>query len=437
MQSHSSNTTGTMRRTISTSIVTPEKLILFNFGLLLAFAMFGTGPAWEKSADAYEQESSNFVNQAIFGFLFISSFIALFPNFNELFSFIKREKYLSIFVTFSLVSALWSDYSIISLKRSFQLLVTSLVVMMAVVFIDNFKILKAIRIIVTAYIAATIFSVLLFSEATDPAFNTWRGLTYQKNGLAQLALICFLFSLLFYSIDRSVISKYWNYSVTALSILIIFMANSSTIIIIFGLIVVVSVILKIENSFRALRMRRFFFITVLTSILIFAFVLSLFSTEVFSIITDIFEKDLTFTGRTIFWSYLTGEIMNKPVLGYGFGTYWIMGSEHIYRLFVAESLVMNTSHNGFIDLTLQLGLAGLTIFVFTVGSYFKKALSLHNNIAILALIAILVSNVTETTFLGTRIITITYFYFYLSVTFSYLNFNQQRISNQGSTDVAY
>ena len=419
----SSNGSYTIIKNLTDIILRPDRLIFINLIILLIYETFGTGlPSnWEaKKADqAYYQESSNVRNQVVFIFLFMASVFALVGNLNSLIAFIKREKYLSILVAYCVISLIWSEESFISFKRSFQLFVEYLVILMAVLFIKPQKALNTMRVVITLYILTTFFLVMTFPQAVDPAFNTWRGFTAQKNGLAQIALFCFLSSLFFYSKEDSTLTKYWNYGITGSSVLIIFMASSSTIILVFIIIVGILIFIKISKIFSVIGMGKVIFVTVISFVVILLFLIGLFAGEVFALITDIFEKDLSFTGRTIYWPYLLGDVQKKLLLGWGFGTYWVLGSEHIYRLFIVENLVMNTAHNGFIDLALQVGLIGFIIFIIMVVVFFRRSLKTDNYTAVLYLIAMLMSNITSTVFLGDKSLTFGFFYFYLMISKSY------------------
>src|SRR5690606_29554692 len=151
--------------------------------------------------------------------------------------------------------------------------------------------------------------------ANDPKFpGLWRGLEPQKNGLAQAALLCFIFSLLFYGSDDNVFSKYWHYAISILSVFLIIMAGSSTVLVAFSLLFIFFSILKIGELFTFLGIRKFIFITIMVFIFIFSFIIYLYAVDTFAIITDLLEKDLSFTGRTIYWAYLFDEIFNKPIL---------------------------------------------------------------------------------------------------------------------------
>lgn len=76
--------------------------------------------------------------------------------------------------------------------------------------------------------------------------------------------------------------------------------------------------------------------------------------------------DTTFTGRTTIWSFLADVISRAPFLGQGYGSFWDIGPGSIVQReapgFVAELL---QGHNGYIDVSVELGLFGLvTLLVF-------------------------------------------------------------------------
>ena len=74
-------------------------------------------------------------------------------------------------------------------------------------------------------------------------------------------------------------------------------------------------------------------------------------------------KDTTLTGRTELWAVAIMMIQRHPWLGYGFGAFWRGPSGESGELLSAVRYQPPHAHNGFIDLTLDLGLVGLAIFV--------------------------------------------------------------------------
>ena len=129
------------------------------------------------------------------------------------------------------------------------------------------------------------------------------------------------------------------------------------------------------------------------------------------IVVDTLNKDLTLTGRTDFWPMIVEKINQHPIFGYGISGFWQpwRGADNPG----ADIIVAKTqfqpehSHNGFLDIGLELGWFGLGLF----------ALSFFNNVAksvvylsrtrlpeaglpLLLLTYTLMTNFTETGLLG-------------------------------------
>src|SRR3972149_736710 len=93
-----------------------EAIALFNFFVLLFFSFFGTGlPFRERSAESLEAETTNITNQLVYGYLILSSILVIIQNPRNTFSFIQKERYLAFFITLCLISAIWSNYSLLSI----------------------------------------------------------------------------------------------------------------------------------------------------------------------------------------------------------------------------------------------------------------------------------------------------------------------------------
>ena len=73
-------------------------------------------------------------------------------------------------------------------------------------------------------------------------------------------------------------------------------------------------------------------------------------------------KDLTFTGRTRIWPVVIHYIRQKPLLGYGYASFWRSEYGDVFRdgFFWEE---IPHSHNGFLEILLGLGILGFIIFV--------------------------------------------------------------------------
>ena len=123
-------------------------------------------------------------------------------------------------------------------------------------------------------------------------------------------------------------------------------------------------------------------------------------------VLNLLGRDATLTGRTPLWALIWERIKVRPLLGYGYGGFWLQWnppSGDIWRvsMFTGGWLPPN-GHNGFIDLWADLGLAGLGAFLFSFASNATRALRLVRESAsaldrfpLLFLYLVVLSNLTE------------------------------------------
>jgi exopolysaccharide production protein ExoQ len=406
-----------------------DLLIKINSFLLIYVTFFTTNIPFDPSNYGlnFSEETSNVKNQIVFLFLFFSSLVVISQRYNKIQSLVKSEKYLTIFIVLCLLSALWSDYSFISIKRSFQLFVMFLVVLQALVNIEHKVLLKLLKIVVTMYLFFNLYSCLLIPAAIDPIFKTWRGMEVQKNWLAQNSLYCLLSSIVFFSYDKTRLTKSFDALLIFISLLLIYKAHSSTMLIAVSIIVLMGMVFQIESIFAKLGIGRSILGLTFLIVLSITGIFFIFSSEIFGLIPGYFGKDLTLSGRVDIWKFVSDDIEKKILLGYGFATYWIMGSSRI-EIFASyfEGFKVNEAHNGYLEILLQVGVIGFIFFLFPIIAYLYRMLKLNNNLAILIFISILTLNYTESVLFKVGL-GITTFYFistYLTLSVYYFNIRQ-------------
>ena len=86
-------------------------------------------------------------------------------------------------------------------------------------------------------------------------------------------------------------------------------------------------------------------------------------------ISYILYHDSTFTGRTIIWDFVQDKIGQSPLLGWGYQSFWLVGSDGP-SVTEAPGFVkqMPEGHNGYYDATLELGYVGFTILLIFIFS---------------------------------------------------------------------
>jgi exopolysaccharide production protein ExoQ len=111
-------------------------------------------------------------------------------------------------------------------------------------------------------------------------------------------------------------------------------------------------------------------------------------------LTSLLGRDATFTGRTDIWAELTPMALEEPILGHGFGGFWVGN-------FYAE---VNEAHNGYLEVCLVLGFVGLLLLLGMIISYGRDCLIVAyknpwGRFGCGLLVMIVFHNVTEASFL--------------------------------------
>lgn len=124
------------------------------------------------------------------------------------------------------------------------------------------------------------------------------------------------------------------------------------------------------------------------------------------VVADASGKDLTLTGRTTFWPILIYMISRKPLLGYGVAGFW--NGKDGPSSYVIEKAMWEVpeAHNGFLELSLSIGLLGLTLFLmgyaltlFRATNCLRVNRTSESSWPLIYLSIILLSNITESSLL--------------------------------------
>jgi len=89
-------------------------------------------------------------------------------------------------------------------------------------------------------------------------------------------------------------------------------------------------------------------------------------------------RDATLTGRTNIWALAMESVVERPLLGYGYSAFWNVAPE-AERISTILHWKVPHAHNGFIDLTLQLGVAGLALFLVVYLIAARRAIAFANS----------------------------------------------------------
>ena len=364
-----------IRKSAFGTLFSLKNVAKYSFFFYLFFIFFGTSlPYQENLQDAESLTTSNPVRQTVFSVIYFFSIISILPYLNKAFNFIKYEKYLILFLLWALLSSLWSSYPDVTVKRWILIFGSYLVIISIFVHSkSSYEIIKIFKIILFLYIPISFISILTIPGATQfyQGEYAWRGLEPHKNGFGQIALVSSLF---WYFSFKSQKSKYRYVDLIMLfiSVILLLGSRSSTSTITFFIISLLIAFTNIKEQFFNYGVGKFFlYLLILFAITIIIFAIILFPDVLVSLFQSI-GKDPTFTGRTELWADVLSLVSSKIFFGVGYGAFWVPDSAQLNYIYQIYIWLPQQSHNGYIDITIETGLIGLTIFISMIVSYFYR-----------------------------------------------------------------
>ncbi|MBE9031325.1 O-antigen ligase family protein, partial [filamentous cyanobacterium LEGE 11480] len=197
--------------------------------------------------------------------------------------------------------------------------------------------------------------------------GAWRGLMTHKNSLAQLSVLGALVIQMVLPFHYR--HKRWLWAGLATCVMLVLLSTSKTG---FVLLLLLSLLLPILRSLRVNRIE-----AKLAVVTMFLFILTLIAAFVgnYELILTSLGRDPTLTGRTDIWAVLLEKASKHIWFGYGFEVFWSGGMDgEAVDLWYVNRYIVDTAHNGFLDILLELGIVGLGIFLASVVMNFLRGL---------------------------------------------------------------
>ena len=381
-----------------------EKIAKISFAVFLFFIFFGTAiPFRERTRDIEEIATSNPVNQLVYGTLFIVSLVIIYSKKNEVFEFIKREKYFFFFLSWCFLTIIWSDYPVVSFKRYIQYLTTVTVPLSFFLYSKNSE--EAIKIfyyILAVYVIIAIATVLTIPMARNEA-GYWRGIHTDKNGFAQISLITLIIFLIHFFRSVSLKSKAIDLFLILISLTLLIGARSSTALLTLIILFTIWILFKIDKIFEPVGIRKTLSIILTLSGIVLILTILVFVPEQLESVIGITGKDLTFTGRVDIWKDVWGYVQNHFFLGAGFRGFWIINSPSLEQLYQIYIWLPIQSHNGYLDLINEVGAIGALLFLLVLANYFLNLSKLKSyHVWKWFMFAAIFINITESTLISPK-----------------------------------
>jgi len=361
---------------VSKALLIPAVWMILNATHPLSFWL-GMSPAnaGVNAAEAYVKGNPFDRNVAIA--LQLAALIVLCGKSAKVGAMLRKNPLILVYFSFCLVSVLWSDFPFITLKRWFRALGD--VEMVLIIFAES-DLFAALRCILTRtgffLFPLSILFIRFYPQIGRRMTNSW---TWESVGVAQqkneLGVMCMIYGIFFLWMLLSVYRERkrpgrWRRmlaygTIVAMSAYLLSQCNSTTSIVGFAS----------SAGMLWLASRR----PVRPALVHFA-VLAVFGLSVIALFFDpggglveSLGKDPTLTGRKDIWA-LVLSLHTNPLIGTGFETFWL-GSRLEFMLRALVNFPINEAHNGWIEVYLNLGWAGVCFIGLLVVTGYKRIIS--------------------------------------------------------------
>lgn len=341
--------------------------------IFLLFLFFGTTLPSQKTIERInEVATEDPVKEVLLPSLFLLSFIGLLPKRTQAVDLIKKEKYLCLFLLWSLLTVAWSDFPFLSFKRWIQTAGAVMIFVSAILHIESEdEAWGYVRTVLIVYIPLSLLSIFLIPGTMQPGGTAWRGFTSHKNLLGQVSLL----SLIIWAvatINRSIGKKLFGLFFIGLSFILLVGSKSTN-----AFLTCVTLLILASALYVSGKILKPVVGEIISSILVLSFFASLIvifflQSNALTSLFGLFEKDISFTGRTDIWSLMMEEIKNHWMFGCGFQGYWSTPKPSLEMLLYDLQWEINTAHQGYLDIMNETGIIGLFIFLTMMICYFKN-----------------------------------------------------------------
>jgi len=352
--------------------------------------------AGEAGADA----GGSLIAQAVWALIYVGALAGLLANAARAKLLLRRSPLVVAIVLLALISAAWSEDPLVTVRRAIGLMGTTAVAYYAVACLDLDEFVDAFATVVGIVAVASALIIAFLPEAglmQEEYAGAWRGLFAHKNTFGLFLAIGTMTVLI-----QSVRLRGWKRLVSAgvALLCLVELAGSQSV----TSILIAAAIAALIVAVRFAGLGRWQSRTVIACVLAGIIAIPLFVLANADALDGavLFGRNLTLTGRTAIWPFVLQAIAARPVLGYGYDVFWADGGPYLQYLPAAVGWRPYHSHNGYLELALDLGIVGVSILavalVRSLGSAWRfvtARFSLTRAWPLLALVYFGMLNLTE------------------------------------------
>lgn len=278
---------------------------------------------------------------------------------------VSRNPALLAILILTCISALWSASPALSLQRSLAVTGASL---LGVVLATRFTTEEQLCLLCRVFRFCAVLSIICMIVAPAVAFSAdgAQGVFVQKNVMGDSMALAILTERYLPAADRSPRIPKLIWLCVYATLLVLSKSVTS--------IIAVCFTLSIIGAFTILRSHlRLRLISVILGIVLAASFVTTFLISGGSLFR-LAGRSSDLTGRTELWGKVVGMILNRPLLGYGYSSFWGGASPESSDIAAEIGWTPAHSHNGYLETLLSLGLVGFVLLLIILARGFRRAL---------------------------------------------------------------
>jgi exopolysaccharide production protein ExoQ len=386
----------------------------------------------ENEGDTPGGTNSYLLVQLLFFVNYTISFLLLVLRWKSVAYIISKDRVNNTLLAVAVLSYFWSAAPSVTLVRCIALVGTSIFgFYLATRYSPKEQLYLLAWTLGLAMLLSVIFAIALPKYGIMSGIHTgkMRGIFTHKNALGKsMVLSSIIFLLLALDARKKRLLMWGGFG---FSILLLSISKSSSATITLSILAIVFLII------RAVRMPYILMIPTICLLSVIGLFLNLWLSDNIPSLLSSIGKDTTLTGRTDLWPAVLDKIWQRPWFGYGFSGFWGSWKSEAAYVWRVTGWDPPNAHNGLLDILLDLGLLGASIYLIGFGFSFFRSIAWvrqHHTAEsfwpFLYLTYFWFSNQTESAFLRQNDI---YWLLYLVVTLSLIsskyivNFQSERV----------
>ena len=348
-----------------------EYALLLGLGLCFAVELSFFAPSAAATSAGQTLAEGNVRNQAVYGLAYLVTFLLFLRNRVPVVAILAKAWPLAALIGFTVLSAAWSEYPSVTIRRSVGLVGTTAVGLYLGWRLEPKALIVLLGRVCAICMVFSLLIVLLMPERgimdQGNLAGNWRGMYRHKNILgvtAAVSVVCMFFA----ARAQGGFSRFWL-AMIGISVLNILGSSSATALTSLLGMAGIYWLFTWRSIARSLKMAAAVVAGAGAALLVLSGIVDL------DALMRSVGKSADLTGRWPLWTTLVQTSGEHTFLGQGYGAFWLASNPVVIQIWSDRYFMPIDAHNGILNIYLDLGLIGCLLFALWYGV--SAYLSLH------------------------------------------------------------